>query len=151
VAELIVRAAAASELAAAADCYEWLFEPPGVHPPRWDRSTAIERLREVGTSDRSAVLVALAEDQVVGICVAYLDILSVRYGQRCWIEDLAVHPDWRSRQVGARLMDAAAQWATGRGATHVELDSGDGRTRAHRFYESRKPSWTARSFGWELS
>jgi GNAT superfamily N-acetyltransferase len=148
---VIVRPAGASELAGVVECYEWLFEPPGVRPPRWDRPTAIERLREVGSSDRSTVLVALAQDQVVGICVAYLDILSVRFGQRCWIEDLAVHPDWRSRRVGARLMDAAAQWATERGATHVELDSGDGRARAHRFYESRKPSWSARSFGWELS
>ena len=132
-------------------CYEWLFDPPGTRPPHWNDAVAVARLQEAGANERSAVLVAEADSQIVGICTVYLDIMSVRFGQRCWIEDLAVHPDWRSRGVGASLMDTAEQWARERAASHLELDSGDARMRAHQFYERRQPTWTSRCFGWMLT
>jgi GNAT superfamily N-acetyltransferase len=145
-----VRPARAEELAAVVAAYEWLFAPPGSRPPVWDAEVAVRRLRDTSGGQRSEVLVAAAGDRIVGICTAYLDIVSVRFGQRCWIEDLATDPDWRSRGVGTLLMDAACEWARERGASHIELDSGDARLRAHRFYESRQPSWTSRCFGWIL-
>jgi GNAT superfamily N-acetyltransferase len=75
---------------------------------------------------------------------------SVRFGPRVWIEDLAVHPDHRSRGIGKALLDAAKDWARARGATHLELDSSFARQDAHRFYERERPSWSSRSFGWQL-
>jgi GNAT superfamily N-acetyltransferase len=80
----------------------------------------------------------------------YLDILSVRFGQRSWIEDLAVHPHRRSQNIGGRLLTAAEDWARRHGATHIELDSSNDRTRAHRFYESRKPTSRSQCFSWTL-
>ena len=148
---VIVRDAFADEMRAVAACYEWLFDPPGMRPPQWDEGVAVARLREAVESDRSAVLVADVDSQIIGVCTVYLDIVSVRFGQRCWIEDLAVHPEWRSRGVGAGLMDAAAQWARDHGASHLELDSAEARERAHRFYERRRPAWTSRCFGWTLT
>jgi GNAT superfamily N-acetyltransferase len=59
---------------------------------------------------RSDVLIADADGHPVGFCTVYLDILSVRFGQRSWIEDLAVHPDRRSQSIGRRLMTAAQDW-----------------------------------------
>jgi GNAT superfamily N-acetyltransferase len=56
------------------------------------------------------VLIADADGHPVGFCTVYLDILSVRFGQRSWIEDLAVHPDRRSQSIGRRLMTAAQDW-----------------------------------------
>ena len=62
----------------------------------------------------------------------------------------SVAPTRRSLGVGKALLDAAKDWARERGATHLELDSGDTRTDAHRFYERERPSWTSRCFAWEL-
>ena len=130
-------------------CYDWLFAPPGGPPPAWDPVAARERLGVLAAGPRSVVLVERA-DRVVGFCTVALDLLSVRYGQRAWVEDLAVDPAARSAGVGKRLLDEARAWAAEAGATHLELDSGDARLDAHRFYEREQPSWTSRCFGWVL-
>jgi GNAT superfamily N-acetyltransferase len=130
--------------------YEWLFAPPGSKPRQWDTEHARLALTEAMVSPGSAVFVAESGDELVGWCTAYLDMNSVRFGKRCWVEDLAVHPDHRSEGVGAGLLDAAKQWARGAGATHLELDSGLDRTDAHRFYERERPSWKSYCYAWEL-
>jgi len=94
--------------------------------------------------------VAEAEGRLVGLCTAYLEFESVRFGRRVWIEDLAVDPGSRSRGIGKQLLDEAKRWARERGASHIELDSAESRTDAHRFYERERPSWRSISFGWEL-
>lgn len=152
--EITIRAARDHELPAVVSAYEWLFAPPGSRPPTWDEASALQRLTQALTEGRSAVLVATDMDSngghIVGFCTAYLDIVSVRFGQRCWIEDLATHPQQRSQGIGTLLLDAACEWARTHGASHIELDSGDARHRAHRFYEARRPTWTSRCFGWTL-
>ena len=85
------------------------------------------------------MLVAEHRGELLGLCTAYLDMNSVRFGPRCWVEDLAVSPDHRSQGVGKALLDAAKDWARDRGATHLELDSADARDDAHRFYEREAP------------
>jgi GNAT superfamily N-acetyltransferase len=130
--------------------YEWLFAPPGSRPPHWDPQAAAERLRRAATAGDSVVLVARADGAIVGICTTYLDFESVRFGRRAWVEDLAVHPERRSLGIGKRLLDAAKDWARERDATHLELDSAQARTDAHRFYEREQASWSSISFGWEL-
>ena len=144
---MIVRAAHPEDVRALVAAYEWLFAPPGGPPPTWDPVAAAERLRATMAGPGSAVFV---EDALAGFCTVYLDIVSVRYGQRAWVEDLAVDPEQRSRGVGKALLDAAREWASERGATHLELDSGDARTDAHRFYEREGPAWTSRCFGFVL-
>ena len=62
--------------------------------------------------------------------------------------DLAVDPDLRSRGIGATLLAAARQWAAGRGASHLELDSAETRTDAHRFYEREGAADRSICFGW---
>jgi GNAT superfamily N-acetyltransferase len=146
----VIRAARADEAAGLVATYDWLFAPPGVQPPQWDPARAQERLRALIGGERSEVLVADAGGEVVGICTVALDIESVRFGQRAWVEDLAVHPDHRSAGHGKALLDAAKDWARERGGTHLELDSGEARADAHRFYEREGPSWRSISFGWEL-
>ena len=76
-------------------------------------------------------------DSVVGLASVYTDFLSIRYGKRCWLQDLVVAKARRSAGVGALLLDAAADWARERGCTHLELASGAGRIDAHRFYLSQ--------------
>jgi GNAT superfamily N-acetyltransferase len=146
----VIRAARLHEADALVSAYDWLFAPPGAQPPQWDGERAAGRLREAIASGAAEVLVADAGGAVVGICTVYLDLDSVRFGQRSWVEDLAVDPEHRSRGVGKQLLDAAKDWARSRGATHLELDSGEARAAAHRFYDREQPSWRSICFGWEL-
>jgi GNAT superfamily N-acetyltransferase len=145
-----IREAQPAEVERVLGMYEWLFASPGSVPPRWDADRARAAIAAAIEDPAAAVLVAEHRGELRGLCTAYLDMNSVRFGPRCWVEDLAVSPDHRSQGVGKALLDAAKEWARQRGATHLELDSGDDRLDAHRFYEREGPSWTSRCFGWEL-
>jgi GNAT superfamily N-acetyltransferase len=145
-----VREALPAEVERVLGMYEWLFAPPGSVPPRWDPDRARGAIAQAIEDPAAAVLVAEHRGELLGLCTAYLDMNSVRFGPRCWVEDLAVSPEHRSQGVGKALLDAAKAWARERGATHLELDSSDARTDAHRFYEREGPSWRSVSFAWEL-
>jgi GNAT superfamily N-acetyltransferase len=144
---IAVRHARTEEAPAIAAAYDWLFAPPGGPVAGWDRDVAAERLRSAMAGDRSAVLIT---EGLTGFCTVYLDVLSVRFGQRAWVEDLAVHPQQRSGGAGAALLDAAKRWAKARGASHLELDSGNARTDAHRFYAREGMTGGSTSFRIEL-
>jgi GNAT superfamily N-acetyltransferase len=146
----VIRSARADEVAALVAAYEWLFAPPGSRPPQWDPELARQRLRALIAAPDGEVLVAEDDGALLGICTVVLDIVSVRFGQRAWVEDLAVDPGRRSRGLGKALLDAAKDWGRERGATHLELDSGEARADAHRFYNREQPSWRSINFGWEL-
>jgi GNAT superfamily N-acetyltransferase len=145
-----VRAAREEEVERVLGMYEWLFTPPGSLPPRWDPARAREALAEAITAERSTVLVAEHRGELLGFATAYLELNSVRFGLRCWVEDLAVSPEHRSQGIGRALLDAAKEWARERGATHLELDSGEARKDAHRFYEREQPAWKSLQFSWTL-
>jgi GNAT superfamily N-acetyltransferase len=145
-----VREAREEEVERVLGMYEWLFAAPGSLPPSWDPEHAREALTEAIAADESAVLVAEHRGELLGFATAYLELNSVRFGLRCWVEDLAVSPDHRSQGVGKALLDAAKDWARERGATHLELDSGEARKDAHRFYEREQPAWKGLQFSWTL-
>jgi GNAT superfamily N-acetyltransferase len=145
-----IRAAGPDDVERVLGLYEWLFAPPGSRPAQWEDRRARVALGEALSSQDSVVLVADDGGRLVGFCTAYQDMHSVRFGIRAWVEDLAVDPARRSEGIGKALLDAAKGWARERGATHLELDSGDARLDAHRFYEREDPAWTSRQFSWEL-
>jgi len=145
-----VRPAVSNEVERVLGMYEWLFAPPGSLPPGWDPEHARDALGEAISAADSVVLVAEHGPDLLGFATAYLDLNSVRFGRRCWVEDLAVSPGHRSQGVGKALLDAAKKWARGRGATHLELDSGEARADAHRFYEREEPAWRGKQYAWLL-
>jgi len=145
-----VREAVPGEVERVLGMYEWLFAPPGSVPPRWDPERARAAIADAIADQEAAVLVAEHRGDLLGLCTAYLDMNSVRFGPRCWVEDLAVSPGHRSQGVGKALLDAAKDWARERGASHLELDSADAREDAHRFYQREGPSWRSACFAWEL-
>jgi GNAT superfamily N-acetyltransferase len=147
-----IRAGRAEDAIRVIEMYAWLFEPPGVEPPDWDPDAARRRWLEAAAAEDSLALVAeLRGGELAGLCTAYIDLESVRYGVRCWVEDLAVDPAQRSLGIGAALFGSAKKWARSRGATHLELDSGEGRTEAHRFYEREGGGWRSYSYSWWLA
>jgi GNAT superfamily N-acetyltransferase len=145
-----VRAAELSDVDRLVPMYEWLFEPPGAPAPRWDPQHAAAALGRVIESDSSIVFVATVEDRFVGLCTAYDDIESVRFGRRVVVEDLMVHPRHRSEGIGKLLLDEAKRWAQARGARRLQLESAETRKEAHRFYEREHPSWRSYTYGWDL-
>ncbi len=145
-----IRAAAPDEAALVVPLYAWLFAPPGGVPPGWDAGLAAGRVRHLIEREDAEVLLALDGPTVLGFGTIVLDLPSVRFGQRAWVEDLAVDPEARSQGVGKALLDALRAWGRDHGASHLELDSGDARVDAHRFYEREQPSWTSRCFAWAL-
>lgn len=145
-----VRPALALEVERVLGMYEWLFEPPGSAPPGWDPARAREALAQAIELEESTVLVAEHRGELTGFVTAYLELNSVRFGARCWVEDLAVSPEHRSQGVGGALLDAAEKWARERGATHLELDTGLAREDAQRFYERREPTTKGFSYSWRL-
>src|ERR1044071_10112966 len=112
-----VRPAAAADVAAAAAAIgELLVELSGGGPPleELERATA-ELVRDRGMG---ALLVAEAggEDGIVGVLAAswqHAVHVPGRYGT---IQDLWVHPDWRSRAVGHELVEAYCVLARDEGA-----------------------------------
>jgi GNAT superfamily N-acetyltransferase len=148
--EATIRPARDDELQSVLAMYEWLFEPPGSLPESWSAERAWAALSEAVRSRRSAVLVSERGERLIGFCTAYLDLDSVRFGPRCWVEDLAVDPARRSEGVGAALLAEARSWARAAGATHLELDTSEPRADARRFYEREHPSWRSISYAWKL-
>ena len=145
-----VREAVPAEVERVLGMYEWLFAPPGSVPPRWDAERARAAIAAAIADEEAAVLVAEHRGELLGLCTAYLDLNSVRFGPRCWVEDLAVSPQHRSQGVGKELLDHAKDWARDRGATHLALSSAEARADAHRFYEREKPDQRSLLFGWDL-
>jgi GNAT superfamily N-acetyltransferase len=145
-----IRPAREDEVQVVLPLYESLFEPPGSRPESWDDARAADALVAAIRSEDSAVLVAERDGRLVGVCTAYLDLDSVRFGLRCWVEDLAVDSGSRSQGVGGALLEEARRWAHAAGATHLELDTAEARTDAQRFYERQRPSWRSLSYAWKL-
>ncbi len=113
---------------------EELFEAPGIRPPDYSPERAARGFQRYLESDDGDVLLAEEDSDLVGLASVYVDIASIRYGTRCWLEDLVVTSGRRGTGIGARLLDEATTWARERGCTHLELDSGNAREAAHRFY-----------------
>jgi len=137
VTDVRIRPAAIEDEAEVLALIEELFEPPGVRVP----SYTLERGRggfKHAVHDRDAdVLLAVDGERIVGLASVYADILSIRYGPRCWLQDLVVASTHRGEGIGAKLIEAASEWARERGCTHLALSSGEGRKDAHRFYRSQ--------------
>jgi GNAT superfamily N-acetyltransferase len=146
----MIRHAHPADVPAIVAAYDWLFAPPGIRPSDWSPAIATDRLRAAIADDRAAILVADDNHAVVGFATIYLDIVSVRFGQRAWVEDLAVAPHRRSTGIGKALLDAGKAWARDHGAVWLGLESGSARLDAHRFYEREDPDGWSRSFRWTL-
>ena len=149
-AEVAIRPLVPDDIDAVVAACAWLFEPPASVPDLWDPAAARERLQQLSTATRSTALVAELDTTLVGFCTVYLDVDSLRFGQRAWLNELAVHPAHRSRGVGAQLLHAGREWARTHGATVLMLDSSTVRADAHRFYRREQPTFEAMCFGWQL-
>lgn len=98
---------------------ELLVELGGTPPPAMAMQQATRALLE--DAGAGALLVAEAEDAIVGVlAVSWQTAIHVsgRYGL---IQDLWVHPAWRSRAIGAAMLDVLVELMRERRMTRVEV------------------------------
>jgi GNAT superfamily N-acetyltransferase len=107
--------------AVAAAVSELLVELSGGGPPAAELEEATGKL--AGDGGLGALLVAEAggEDGIVGVLAASWQHAIHVPGLYGTIQDLWVHPEWRSRQVGRGLLAAYFELAREEGACRVEV------------------------------
>ncbi|HUF53013.1 MAG TPA: GNAT family N-acetyltransferase [Dehalococcoidia bacterium] len=146
--QITIRPASLTDEELVLDLLEQLFDPPGGPPPDYTRERGSLGLRWAIEQDHADVLLAFDGARLVGMASVYADIESIRFGHRCWLQDLVVEKAVRSSGVGKTLLDAASAWAREHGCTHLELASGMGRTDAHRFYEREGMTGSMNYYKW---
>jgi GNAT superfamily N-acetyltransferase len=107
---------------------------------RSERPSEIDRYRaalaEIQTTAGNDVLVAEIAGDVVGMCqLVIFRHFQAEGGLCCEIESVHVHPEFRSKGIGAQLVSSAAEIARRAGCYRVQLTSNLRRPRAHQFYE----------------
>ena len=93
-----------------------------------------DRFSALVVRDDNAVILAVAEDHVVGYVHVAVD-RSLAASAVAGIHGLVVEDARRSDGIGRRLLDAAEAWARDHGCREITVRSRTTRARAHRFYE----------------
>ena len=132
--KLTIRVAIPADEDAVVALIPQLFEAPGRRAPGYTEERGRTGIRWAIERPDADILLALDGERLAGLASVYADIQSIRYGPRCWLQDLVVSKEARSRGIGRLLLDAATEWARVHGCTHLQLSSGLGRVDAHRFY-----------------
>ncbi len=115
-----VRTATADDAPAVAKAVEeLLIELGGERPSATALEEAVRKL--AGDPNAGALLLAEDDGEVVGVLAAswqYAIHVPGRYGT---IQDLWVHPEWRSRSLGRELIMALVREATEAGVPRLEV------------------------------
>lgn len=116
-----VRSASPRDIGAVAEAIgQLLLELGGTPPARQEMEATTRALVEDEGS--GAVLVAHDDEgAVIGVLAASWQTAIHAAGQYGLIQDLWVHPAWRSRQVGAKLVQALDRVARERGVQRIEV------------------------------
>jgi GNAT superfamily N-acetyltransferase len=115
-----VRAACEQDIpAVAAAVAKLLVELGGDPPARAAMQDATRTLIE--DPDAGAVLLAELDDELVGVLAASWQTAIHIPGRYALIQDLWVHPTWRSREIGAELVQRLCELAGKRQISRVEV------------------------------
>jgi GNAT superfamily N-acetyltransferase len=115
-----VRAAREADAAGVASAIEALLvELGGEGPSTIELEAAVREL--IGDPAAGTLLVAEAGGEIVGVLAASWQYAIHVPGHYGTIQDLWVHPDWRSRSVGSELILALVRKAEERGVRRLEV------------------------------
>jgi len=98
---------------------ELLLELGAKPPPKPALEAVVRELIE--DHDAGAALVARADGDVVGVLAASWQLAIHVPGRYATIQDLWVHPSWRSRSIGADLIAALVDLARARSIARIEV------------------------------
>ena len=96
-------------------------------------SPSTAELEEIVASPATVLLVARDGEEILGSLT--LAVFRIPTAVRAWIEDVVVDDAARGRGVGARLNEAALDYAQEAGAKTVDLTSRPSREAANRLYQ----------------
>jgi branched-chain amino acid aminotransferase len=115
-----VREAREQDLEAIVACVSDLLRELGSEPP--PASAMLQSTRTLFEDPAAgALLVAQAGEAIVGVLAASWQLALHVPGRYALIQDLWVHPDWRSRAVGGELLAALFALAHARGMARAEV------------------------------
>ena len=77
---------------------------------------------------------AVTADVVVGMVSLLFTVSTAEGGRVAWLEDMVVHPDWRGRGIGARLLQVAISQARAAGCHRITLLTDADNVAAQEFY-----------------
>ena len=118
--EATVREAGSADVEPVADAVESLLvELGGRCPERAELESEVRALLD--EPEGGSVLIAEADGEVVGVLSASWQRAIHVPGVYATIQDLWVDEAWRSRGVGAELVEAIASQARGRGVSRLEV------------------------------
>jgi GNAT superfamily N-acetyltransferase len=118
--EATVREAGDGDVAVVATAVESLLEELGGRRP--ERSELEAEVRALlDDPEGGSVLIAEADGEIVGVLSASWQRAIHVPGVYATIQDLWVDEDWRSRGVGAELVEAIASQARDRGVSRLEV------------------------------
>ena len=115
-----VRGACDDDVPAIAAAIAELLRELGATPPDTPAMQASARAL-IADGDAGVLLVADAEGTLVGVLAASWQTAIHVPGRYALIQDLWVHSDWRSRTIGAELLGALCELASGRQITRIEV------------------------------
>ncbi|HEX3434190.1 MAG TPA: GNAT family N-acetyltransferase [Solirubrobacteraceae bacterium] len=98
---------------------ELLLELGGAPPPVAALRQTVREL--IDDRDAGVVLVARSGGDIVGMLAASWQLAIHVPGRYATIQDLWVHPTWRSRSIGADLMTALVDLARQRNMARIEV------------------------------
>jgi GNAT superfamily N-acetyltransferase len=64
---------------------------------------------------------ATRSEGVIGMITILFTVSTAEGGRAAWLEDMVVHPDWRRRGIGRRLLNHAPAEAKMVGCTRITL------------------------------
>lgn len=105
------------------------------YPTSTEEMTA--RFNLLGDQPQLAMIVALSEEQVVGVLGLEYSVSFTTSAKTCRIAMMAVEEASRGSGVGGRLLTAAEQRMKAAGVKRALVTSATHRARAHRFYLER--------------
>jgi GNAT superfamily N-acetyltransferase len=109
----------ADAAAVAATVEQLLVELGGKRPPRAELEAEVRAA--LADPRVGVILVAEGDGEIVGVLsVSWQRALHVP-GRYATIQDLWVHPDWRSRKLGAALVDQLESLCRGEGVARIEV------------------------------
>jgi GNAT superfamily N-acetyltransferase len=100
--------------------------------PHLEEATFVAMVRSMEA--QSYRLVYIAEGDTVVAAAGYRILTTLFMGKNLYVDDLVTSAASRSKGFGKALIDWLRVLARESGCTHLHLDSGTQRHRAHRFY-----------------